>query len=469
MQLDEKNTQALCKALQTLSDEHVLGMDAGALTAAARPHPNDASFYLETLFPKRTARHAEEQGEAPSGAYPRLLALYAKASGGAFDPQDIEADSDDGWNSLTLIFRHLGKKQRIKVSGVEDSDWFAPDFVKALNRFAKRIALPGRWVDFHNGDDACTSIYVPEAAQSRFKALKKKYSTPSEEDEGGWTPELLASALASSIHFPPALEVQLDKVQLKLRKAAWPPIEARLRDFHTKSETKLIERYYLSGTEPKTSDLWDSDPLPLVYRLWLHPDQSDASWCAITERVLSYQGDGDSQLRRDRFIDTSLIESRKIFQRQVPGGADFLSDARERLTLFLQGDRYRHQGERLYYHGAFRHAHYVGQCQWLDATAPAERRGMHCDPSLAEYWVDYLCGPDFERFMRGDPDTSPYRYFRAYLHQIARYTAPVDGGPDHARQDYCQRCRDALDARALPAPLDTWWAQAKAKAIRSSL
>ncbi len=94
---------------------------------------------------------------------------------------------------------------------------------------------------------------------------------------------------------------------------------------------------------------------------------------------------------------------------------------------------------------------------------------MHCDPSLAEYWVDYLCGPDFERFMRGDPDTSPYRYFRAYLHQIARYTAPVDGGPDHARQDYCQRCRDALDARALPAPLDTWWAQAKAKAIRSSL
>lgn len=77
MQLDEKNTQALCKALQALSDEHVLGMDAGALTAAARPYPNDASFYLETLFPKRTARHAEEQGEAPSGAYPRLLALYA--------------------------------------------------------------------------------------------------------------------------------------------------------------------------------------------------------------------------------------------------------------------------------------------------------------------------------------------------------------------------------------------------------
>ncbi len=466
MQLDEKNRQALLKALQSLSDEHELGMDAGALAAAEQPYSQDASFYMQTLFPHRTASHTEEQGEAPSGAYPRLLVAYAEASGGAFEPQDIEADSDDGWESLTLMFHHGGKKQRIKVNGVEDSDWFTPDFVKALNRFAKRAGLPGRWVDFHNGDDACTSIHVPEAAQARFKALKKKYSAQTEEAELSWTPDSLASAQAMSLNFPPALEVRLDKEQLALRKAAWPEVEARLREHYNKSETKLFERYYLSGAEPKSSDLWDSDPIPLVYRLWLHPDQSDASWCAITERVLSYEGPGDTLWKRQRFIDMSLHESRKSLRSQIFGRPDYFGEARERLTLFLEGrmppgDRYRHQGERLYYHDAFEDGAYASQCKWLDAATPEVGRGMHRDPDLVDYWVDHLCGPYFERFMQREPEYSPLRFFKVFLLLIARYPTPVEGHADHARQYYCQRCRDALDARKLPAPLDAWWAKIK--------
>lgn len=348
MQLDEKTTSAFLKALQALSDEHGLGMNGAALAAAQQePHPKDASFYLEKLFAHRTASHTEEQGEAPSGAYPRLLISYAEASGGSFKPEKVEAESDDEWDSLTLRFLCAGKKQRFNVNGVEDSDWFAADFVPALNRFAKRLALPGRWVDFHNVDDACTSIYVPEKAQARFRALRKKYSTVAEPDDVISAAEAEAFHRLHSLQLLPALECHLDKAQAAVRKAAWPEVEARLQAYHTKSDVMLFERYYLRGTEPNPNDFWIKDPIPLVYRLWLHPDQTDTSWCAITERVLSYRGEGDNELRRQRFVGSCLSDSRNILELQADEKPGLFGEARERLTLFLQGntqpgDRYRH-------------------------------------------------------------------------------------------------------------------------------
>lgn len=152
--LDAQRTQDLLRALQELSHAHGLGIDTAALAAARQPlAPQDdqyteACLHLQALFPRRTAAHTQELGEAPQGAYPRLLAGYAVASGGDFVPLSIEADYDDGWDTLTLEFQLGGKAQRFKVSGVADSDWFTADFLKALNRFARRAGLPGRWVDF---------------------------------------------------------------------------------------------------------------------------------------------------------------------------------------------------------------------------------------------------------------------------------------------------------------------------------
>lgn len=474
MQLDDKATQAFLKALQALSDEHGLQMNAAALTAAQQEgHPNDAAFYLETLFAQRTASHTEEQGEAPSGAYPRLLLSYAQASGGAFEPLDIEADSEDDWDSVILRFRHAGKKQRFRVNGVEDSDWFADDFVPALNRFAKRIGLPGRWVDFHNGDDACTSIYVPEAAQTRFRALRKKYSSVSEPAEAISPAEAEDFHRRHSLLLPPALEFQLDKAQAAQRKADWPAIEARLLAYHSKSDTKLFERYYLRGTEPNPNDFWFTDPIPLVYRLWLHPEQSDATWCTITERVLAYRAEGENELQRQRFVDSCLSQSRELLSQQPGDKPELFGEARERLTRFLQGltspgDQYRHLGERLYYYGAFTDTQYSAQCDWLKAETAPVKQGIHYDPALIEYWVDHLCGPTVERLMDQGEFNWPLKYFKIFLHQIAHYPAPVEGHPDYARQHYCQRCREELDARELPARLEKWWGKLKAMAQEKS-
>lgn len=84
--LDAQRTHSLLHALQEFSQAHGLGMDAAALATARQPlalqddrYP-EACHHLQALFPHRTAAHPQELGEAPRGAYPRLLADYAAAS-----------------------------------------------------------------------------------------------------------------------------------------------------------------------------------------------------------------------------------------------------------------------------------------------------------------------------------------------------------------------------------------------------
>lgn len=464
MELGEKQTQDLLKALQVLSDEYVLGMESAALAEAEQPHPQDASFYVQTLFPHRTASHAEELGEAPSGAYPRLLAAYAEASGGVFVPQDIEADSDDSWDSLTLVFHHASRKQRFKVSGVEDSDWFAPDFVKALNRFAKRAGLTGRWVDFHNGDDNCTSIFVPEAAHTRFKALKKKYSA-AVKDEGGLTLALLSSAESKSIPSPPALEVELDKEQLAQRKTAWPEYESRLRVNHSKSEVKVFERYYLSGKEPKWDQYWEEDPIPLIYRLWLFPDQSDDAWCAITERVLSYNfGAGRSLMDSANILRTAY--SRDWNGQDWPVGA--FGGAEQRLLHFLQGRmpcsaHFSYKGEPLYPRGRLRPTPYVMEavCRWLKDEPPynpfilARYQGEELLAGFDDTWLQEMV-KDCKLSRRREPPL-----LIDFLARIANYPAPRQNAEADERLALCLLIRQGLDSRTLPEPFSDWWMKAK--------
>jgi len=469
--LDAQRTQDLLRAVQELSDAPGRGIDTAALAAARQPlAPQDdqypeACLHLQSLFPRRTAAHTQELGEAPLGAYPRLLAGYAVASGGDFAPQGIEADSDDGWDTLTLEFMLGGKAQRFKVSGVADSDWFTADFVKALNRFAKRAGLPGRWVDFH-GNDACTSIYVPEAAHTRFKALKRKYSAATG-DETVMTPELIAFAESHSIASPPSLLVTLDKEQLAARKAEWPGYEARLRIRHSKSEVKMLERYYLSGKEPKWDMYWESDPIPLLYRLWLYPDQSDAAWCAVTERVLAYpQGTGRSLLDSDSLWDYAYSSSWD--GRDWPAGA--FKGAEKRLLHFLQGRlpcsaHFLYNGKPLRFRMTrFNPRFYRELLLWLNDTPPY-------NPFMlirfqAGDWLSGINGEQVPKLLK------EYREHGTWLQDattefftaVAAYPAPSPGEPGDERQAFCQEVSEHLDGRALPVPFDAWWAQAKQNA-----
>jgi hypothetical protein len=488
MQLDAKATSAFLKALQTLSDEHGLGIDTAALAATQQAHSQDASFYLQTLFAHRTVSHNEEQGEDPIGAYPRLLLAYAEASGGSFAPSNIETDSDDGWDSLTLGFQHAGKKQRIKVNGVEDSDWFTGDFVKALNRFAKRANLPGRWVDFHNGDDACTSIYVPEAAQARFKALRKKYSTVVEED----APTPSTEARLPAVKRLPAPEICLGKTQLELRKAAWADIKFRLQYAKCRVSLKACEAYFIRGKEPNIEP-YESDPLPLVYRLWLAPDQSIESWVKITERLLagptqwttnvSIEPTGDrgswSEVGRGHLgghiIAGSLSASYEVLVQKAGAryfdgsepfsGSDvipplgFMGGCEKKLYHFLSGqtpgsEHLQYDGKKLFAPGGyFGRIYYADTCRWLDGTAPSNPYCLY--NYMGAHWVRSM---DASNMATIEHDEGARFYLSCFLVLVARYP---ESGVEPERAAYCSEVRQLLNAGPLLEPLNTMWNQAK--------
>jgi hypothetical protein len=152
----------LCVSVPTEDDGNILNYDP--------------AYILSVLLPEISASHAMEQGEAPSGFYPRLLEAYSSITQGDFNPLHVEVDSDDEWESLILQFECMGVARSIKVSGVDDSDYFTPDFVVALNGFAGIVGLSGRWIDFYDGDDGCTSVYVPLGAVGDFRELKSKFS-----------------------------------------------------------------------------------------------------------------------------------------------------------------------------------------------------------------------------------------------------------------------------------------------------
>lgn len=173
MKIDE--CRKLVERLKILAEKYGLEIRKDIDPQAADFIP-DTACIVAALFPQRTISHTIEQGEAPSGIYPNMLKRYALVSNGEFRPENIDVDSDDNWESAELAFSFRGERHKFVVRDVDDSDYFSSAFVPALNRFAKKVDFSGRWVAFYNGDDTCSSIYVPLEAYIHFRKLKALYS-----------------------------------------------------------------------------------------------------------------------------------------------------------------------------------------------------------------------------------------------------------------------------------------------------
>lgn len=127
--------------------------------------------WIERLLPMNAVGHAMEQGQAPSSFYPDLFERYVAVTQGEFSPENLSFDSKDNWETLLIEFEYAGKPIRLVVDGVDDSDQFTPNFVLALDGFAKHH-LQGRWLDMYDDDDACVSIYLPAVAYVEFLELR---------------------------------------------------------------------------------------------------------------------------------------------------------------------------------------------------------------------------------------------------------------------------------------------------------
>ena len=273
-----------------------------------------------------------------------------------------------------------------------------------------------------------------------------------------------------------------DKAFIEARKESWPEIMARLKACdYSKGQLKIFEAYYLKGKEPKWSDAEDAmeeDPIPLVYRLWLHPDQSDESWCAIVERVLSYRGRGLAgiSIKESRRILNQLAYSHYFNGVDAPAGV--FGGAEKRIFQFLAGETelgrrytynprpaYPEENGYLYAVVGFGFGYYMGMCVWLGMEGAFNPNSARNPFYLGCYFLG-----QWRRFLERNTDSYVEKYqsdkrfemcVREYFSTVLHYPCPVEGGDDLERQLYCQEARDILDNASIPPLLKAWWEEVK--------
>lgn len=167
------SAKQLIESVQQLAAKYGLTFDPSPSQTVKKASLSYFPFLLEELLPGAAYGHLLEQGTRPSCYYPNLFYGYLDTTRGEFDPQELDFDTDDDWESLLICFVFEGVEHRIRVEDVNRSDWFSSDFVVALNSFAEGH-LSGRWVDFYDECDWCTSVYVPAEAYDEFKALSEE-------------------------------------------------------------------------------------------------------------------------------------------------------------------------------------------------------------------------------------------------------------------------------------------------------
>lgn len=254
----------------------------------------------------------------------------------------------------------------------------------------------------------------------------------------------------------------------------WSDILARLKflDF-SRGEIKIFKDYF-NGVEPD----WDEtgvepDPIPLVFRLWLHPDQSEESWCRITEKFLAY--------RKRNFIHISLHESYRIlsqfgdthFFNGIDAPLGFFAGSDKKLAQFMMGEtaagaRYTYnldpkqpdKYEALYPPGSFGCFYYSDMCVWL-GVADAFNRHSGCNPFLLgayelERWRTFVENDTGEYADAIAKDERFERFIKQYFNTVLHYQ-----GGDVEREQYCRRAREILDDCRNPPILEAWWREAK--------
>lgn len=284
----------------------------------------------------------------------------------------------------------------------------------------------------------------------------------------------------------------LKRPEVEQRKAAWQDIKFRLQYAKCKVSLKTLEAYFVRGKEPILRP-FEEDPIPLVFRLWLSPDQSIEGWVRITERFLAGpsqwttdvslepKGDGQSWTEVSRgelgghIISRSIADSYKILVQQAGArhydgsepfaGSDvipplgFMGGCEKKLYHFLSGqipeaEHLRFNGKKLFDPTFnFGHIYYYDVCKWLDGTTPSN---SYCIFNyMGALWFKSM---DAAHMADIKASEAIRFYLNCFLILVARY--PRTGG-EAERAAYCEELRVLLNSGPLLEPLSTMWSQAK--------
>jgi len=183
----------------------------------------------------------------------------------------------------------------------------------------------------------------------------------------------------------------LPKEQWPARLAEWADIEFRLSfsGIHTKRELKVFQDYFVKYKEPSYEH--NRDPIPLLYRLWLCPDQSDESWEAVLAKVLT----APQAIKVESIRESQVILFQEADSSRYDGvdGAPlgFMGGVEKRLVDFFS-NHIDHEGNRLIRNSAWNFGVYEQLKYWLN--------GQRCNPyqiarHMISLWVEKIQNPEY--------------------------------------------------------------------------
>jgi hypothetical protein len=323
-------------------------------------------------------------------------------------------------------------------------------------------------VDFHNGDDACTSIYVPEAAQKRFKALQKKYSTLPEADADFSPNDDEEFDQLHAVERDPALEHSHDNTSVALlfdsnsRAAQWQDVKVRLeyQRRHTKKEINIFEKFFVKGQEPEWA--FGNDPIPLIYRLWFSPDGSKEAWQAIADKVFAYPRSAAQNSIRETWtlLNQALGSDNYCGYEGSPIG--YMGGKEEAIFKFLTGDFstrefLTYEGERPFVWTIFNTGYYMLMNRWLDYSDYANPYNVF--HYMHEFWHAAMSGDFIKEIVR----SGIVELVKKYLALVAAVFFKNDAA-DSSRLAHCQAIVQILESRPVPQEIAAWWSETKANA-----
>ena len=222
---------------------------------------------------------------------------------------------------------------------------------------------------------------------------------------------------------------------------------------HSKSDLKMLENYFLSSKEP--TGAYMGDPIPLVYRLWLASDQSDAGWEAVFSSF--------SQLSL-RSAKDSISESRSIFFEEAASGRyNGVDGAPQGFFLGAEGRLFRffvsHQlddGTPLFgNYDIWGFRTYVELILWLKGDALANPYILY--RYMMDFWFSAL---ESERYIKDcTAQVAIRKYMKDYFSTVkkiaAEGTSEVDGAVEYA-SEFVRR----IESKTLREPFAKLWAGA---------
>ena len=248
-----------------------------------------------------------------------------------------------------------------------------------------------------------------------------------------------------------------------MRSAQWEDIKQRLESAHrhTKKELKIFERFFLKGKDPYGERI-GADPIPLIYRLWFSPDQSEEAWLKIVDQVFSYHP-WQTHLsldETDKVIRDELNNSKYYGKEGNPLG--FMGGLEKRMFEFLgvnpsTGAFISFEGRRIIHPVVFNIPYYLDLIRWLKQEPYVNPYNFSLYSH--EFWYDAL-DDEFCKYVR-QKGWEPHlqEYFSLVLHYVA-----AEDAADSAQLQHSRIIFDMLENRPIPEKLSEWWAHAKQQA-----